>query len=109
MDEKQILEGISRKLKGNFGVSVENASKLQLYKAVSSLARDQIMEQWIDTNNKVEKNKNKVVYYLSLEFLMGKFLGANLIALNEYQNFKKALKKYLKENYTKNEICQILN
>ncbi len=93
MDEKQILEGISRKLKGNFGVSVDNASKLQLYKAVSSLARDQIMEQWIETNKKMEKNKNKVVYYLSLEFLMGKFLGANLIALGEYSNFKKALKK----------------
>ena len=60
MDEKQILEGISRKLKGNFGVSVENASKLQLYKAVSSLARDQIMEQWIETNKKMEKNKKRL-------------------------------------------------
>ncbi len=93
MDEKQILEGISRKLKGNFGVGVENASRLQLYKAVSMVARDQIMEKWIETNKKAEKQKNKVIYYLSLEFLMGKFLGANLIALNEYDNFKNALKK----------------
>ena len=93
MNEKQILEGITRKLKGNFGVSVENATRLQLYKAVSSLARDQIMEKWIETNNKTEKNKSKVVYYLSLEFLMGKFLGANLIALGQYDTFRNALKK----------------
>ncbi len=93
MNEKQILEGITRKLKGNFGVSVENATRLQLYKAVSSLARDQIMEKWVETNNKTEKNKSKVVYYLSLEFLMGKFLGANLIALGQYDTFRNALKK----------------
>ncbi len=93
MNEKQIIEGISRKLKSNFGVNVENASKLQLYKAVSMLARDQIMEKWIDSNKKIEKSKSKMVYYLSLEFLMGKFLGANLIALNEYDNYKSALKK----------------
>ena len=92
MDELQILEGVSRKLKGTFGVSVDGASKLQLYKAVSMLARDQIMEKWIETNKKLEESKSKVVYYLSLEFLMGKFLGANLIAINEYDNFKKALR-----------------
>ena len=93
MNEKQILEGISRKLKSNFGVNTENASKLQLYKAVSMLARDQIMEKWIDSNKKIDQSKSKMVYYLSLEFLMGKFLGANLIALDEYDNYKSALKK----------------
>ncbi len=93
MNTNQIIEGITRKLKGNFGVSVENASKLQMYKAVSMLARDRIMEQWIDTNRRITENKSKVVYYLSLEFLMGKFLGANLIALGEYDNFSKALKE----------------
>ena len=59
MIEKQIIEGVSGKLKSNFGVNVENASKLQLYKAVSMLARDQIMEKWIDSNKKIEKNKKK--------------------------------------------------
>lgn len=91
MDKEQIINGLTRKLKGNFGVSIENASRLQLYKAVSMLARDEIMEQWIETNKKTEQNRSKVVYYLSLEFLMGKFLGSNLLALNEYDNFKEAL------------------
>lgn len=93
MDEKEIVEGLSLKLKGNFGVSIENASRLQLYKAVSMLARDEIMERWIETNKKRDENHSKVVYYLSLEFLMGKFLGSNLIALNEYDKFKRALEK----------------
>ena len=91
MDRQNILDGISRKLKGHFGTNVKNATRLQLYKAVSLLARDQIMEQWIDTNRRIEENKSKVVYYLSLEFLMGKFLGANLLALGEYENYKNAL------------------
>lgn len=93
MDEKKIIEGLTLKLKGNFGVSIENASRLQLYKAVSMLARDEIMERWIETNKKRDESHSKVVYYLSLEFLMGKFLGSNLIALDEYDNFKRALKK----------------
>ncbi len=91
MDKTQIIEGLSQKLKINFGVKVENASKLQLYKAVSMLVRDQIMDQWADTNNKIFENRSKVVYYLSLEFLMGTFLGANLLAIGEYDNFKNAL------------------
>ena len=91
MNKKDILQGVSRKLKNNFGVKLENATKLQLYKAVSHLVRDEIMEKWIDTNRKIEESDSKVVYYLSLEFLMGKFLGANLIALGEYDNFKQAL------------------
>ena len=91
MDQQSILEGISRKLKGHFGTDVKRATRLQLYKAVSLLARDQIMEQWIDTNRRIEEKKSKVVYYLSLEFLMGRFLGANLLALGEYENYKEAL------------------
>ncbi len=93
MDEKTILSQISDKLKGSFGVKCENATKLQLYKAVSMVARDQIMNEWIETNNKLKEKKSKVVYYLSLEFLMGKFLGSNLIALGQYDAFDKALKK----------------
>lgn len=91
MTKKQIIDGISRKLKGNFGVKIENATDLQLYKAVSFLVRDQIMENWIDSNKKRDEKKSKVVYYLSLEFLMGKFLGSNLISIGEYDNFRSAL------------------
>lgn len=91
MTKKQIIDGISRKLKGNFGVKIENATDLQLYKAVSFLVRDQIMENWIDSNKKRDEKKSKVVYYLSLEFLMGKFLGSNLISIGEYDNFRTAL------------------
>lgn len=91
METQDILNGISRKLKGHFGTNLKTATRLQLYKAVSLLARDQIMEQWVDTNRRIEEKKSKVVYYLSLEFLMGRFLGANLLALGEYENYKNAL------------------
>lgn len=104
MTKKQIIEGISSKLKGNFGVKIENATPLQLYKAVSFVVRDQIMEQWIESDRKRDKKQKKVVYYLSLEFLMGKFLGANLVALGEYENFKAALAS---ENISLEELEEV--
>ncbi|MBP5661814.1 MAG: glycogen/starch/alpha-glucan phosphorylase, partial [Clostridia bacterium] len=91
MNETQILDAIKSKLKSNFGVSLEQASRLQLYKAVSMTARDAIMERWIDTNKRIDESKSKVLYYLSLEFLMGRFLGANLLALGQYEAFSSAL------------------
>jgi len=91
MEINEIISGIKCKLKASFGVTVEQATKIQMYKAVSMLVRDRLMEAWADTNDRLITEKKKVVYYLSLEFLMGTFLGANLIAINEYDSFASAL------------------
>ena len=78
--EKQaIKQGVLNKLKRHFGRTPAEATQLQLYKAVSLAVRDEVMEYWQNASRKAEKNKNKVLYYLSLEFLMGRFLASNLV------------------------------
>lgn len=90
--EKQaVKQGVTGKLKRHFGRTPAEASPLQLYKATSMVVRDEVMEYWQSANRRAEQNKNKVVYYLSLEFLMGRFLASNLIALEKYDLFKQAL------------------
>ena len=90
--EKQaIKQGVLNKLKRHFGRTPEEATDLQLYKAVSLAVRDEVMEYWQNSVHKAEANKNKVVYYLSLEFLMGRFLASNLVALEKYDQYSQAL------------------
>jgi len=63
------------------GVSVEEASAEDCYIALSYLIRDQIMKRWVQTSRANDKNKKKQVYYFSLEFLLGKMLENNIMAL----------------------------
>lgn len=90
-EKNQIKKSFAEKLKRQFGKSIENATTLQRYKAVAMTVRDEIMESWLASVNRVNTEKKKVVYYLSLEFLTGKFLGANLTALGKYELYRAAL------------------
>ena len=90
-EKNHVKRSVSEKLKRQFGKSIETASTLQLYKAVAMTARDEIMEHWLTSVNRVTEEKKKVVYYLSMEFLTGKFLGANLTALGKYEIYRDAL------------------
>ena len=90
-EKNQIKKSVSEKLKRQFGKTVKTASDLQIYKAVAMTVRDEIMDNWSATTAKYTENKNKVVYYLSMEFLTGKFLGANLTALGKYDIYTEAL------------------
>jgi starch phosphorylase len=61
--------------------SLESASADQLYAALAATVRDVLTDKWIASNEKYEKDDVKVVYYLSMEFLMGRFLSNALISL----------------------------
>ena len=69
------------RLEGSRGVSVEEALPMDCYIALSKLTRDQIMKKWVQTASYNYENKKKQVFYFSLEFLLGKLLKRNLIAL----------------------------
>ena len=70
------------KLEAVRGISIEDASVDDCYIALSYLIRDQIMKQWTQTATKTyKKEKNKQVYYFSLEFLLGRMLERNILAL----------------------------
>jgi len=64
------------------GISVEEATLDDVYIALSYLIRDQVMKQWTQTASRnYKKEKRKQVYYFSLEFLLGRMLETNLLAL----------------------------
>ena len=60
---------------------IEEATPQQVFQAVSYAVKDDIIDRWIATHKEYEKKNVKTVYYLSMEFLMGRALGNNLINL----------------------------
>ena len=69
-DKDSIKESIIGKLQRYNGRSIEDASEQQIYKAVASTVRDQIMQKFIVSREERKSNKSKRLYYLSVEFLM---------------------------------------
>ena len=82
------------KLEVSRGVSVEEASVEDCYIALSYLIRDQLMKRWVQTGRANEKNKKKQVYYFSLEFLLGKMLQNNILALGLDEVCEETLKQF---------------
>ena len=70
---------------------IEEAAPQQVFQAVSYAVKDDIIDRWIATHKEYEKKNVKTVYYLSMEFLMGRALGNNLINLTYYDAVKEAL------------------
>ena len=71
--------------------SMEDATPKQIFTAVAYAAKDSIVDAWIATQKEYDKEDPKTVYYLSMEFLMGRALGNNLINLTFYDEVKEAL------------------
>ena len=71
--------------------TIEEATQEQIFQAVSLAVKDVIIDNWLLTQKQYEKDDPKIVYYLSMEFLMGRALGNNLINLCAYDEVKEAL------------------
>lgn len=71
--------------------SMEEATPQQIFQAVSYSIKDAIVDHWMTTQEEYEKQDPKMVYYLSMEFLMGRALGNNIINLQAYKSVKDAL------------------
>ncbi len=71
--------------------TLEEASDQQIFQAVSYAVKDAIVDQWLKSQKEFERQDPKMVYYLSMEFLMGRALGNNMINLQAYKAFEKAL------------------
>ena len=89
--KQEILNAVSEKLRLHFGRTVEEATENHLYKAVALVARDEIVGKWAATRSARVKQHKKRVYYLSIEFLIGRSLGCNLINLCQDKAFAAAL------------------
>ena len=91
---KDIEERISEALSRNFSTDFENADRHQMYQAVVISVRDQLLEKRKSFRNQVNKNNGKRVYYLCMEFLLGRSLKNNLYNLNETQAYHDVLEKH---------------
>ena len=76
-----------------FRREIEEASQQQIFQAVGYAVKDAIMDAWIATQREYDKKDPKIVYYMSMEFLMGRALGNNLINLTFYDEVKEALEE----------------
>ena len=92
-DKEGFKKEIATNVKTLYRKTLEEATPQELYQAVSYSVKDDIIDRWIATH-KVYREKNvKKVYYLSMEFLMGRALGNNLLNLGYYEDIKEALKE----------------
>lgn len=91
MSVEQAAEAIREKLSHNFGVSEKNASNEEYYKAVALILRDLMTTGRNEFIDNAAKTETKQVYYLSMEFLLGRSLKNNLFNLGLEETFKEAL------------------
>ncbi|MBR6909297.1 MAG: glycogen/starch/alpha-glucan family phosphorylase, partial [Lachnospiraceae bacterium] len=73
--------------------TLEEATPQQIFQAVSYAIKDQIIMSWMETQKAYEKEDPKMVYYMSMEFLMGRAMGNNLINMQAYKSVKEACKE----------------
>ncbi len=84
-------ESVKENVKFLYRKTLEEATQQQLFQAVSYTVKDVIIDNWLETQKAYDKQDPKIVYYMSMEFLMGRALGNNLINLTAYNEVKEAL------------------
>lgn len=90
-DKDSIKASIIGKLQRYNGRTIEEASNGQIYRALASTVRDQIMQKWMISREERMTNNNKRLFYLSVEFLMGRSLYTNILNLVSLDAYKQAL------------------
>ena len=90
--KKEVFKkSVKENVKMLYRKTIEEATQEQIFQAVSLAVKDVIIDNWLLTQKQYEKDDPKIVYYLSMEFLMGRALGNNLINLCAYKEVKEAL------------------
>ena len=90
-DKEEFRRSIIYTLKSQFRKKVADATPQEVYQAVAYAVKDIIVDDWIATHKEYEKEDSKTLYYLSMEFLMGRALGNNIINLMDYEPIKETL------------------
>ena len=90
-DKELFKRSVVYNVKTLYRKNMEEATPQQIFQAVSYAVKDQVITNWMDTQEEYEKKDPKIVYYLSMEFLMGRALGNMMINLQAYNDARDAL------------------
>ncbi len=92
-DKKAFKTEVANNVKSLYRRNIEEATQQQLFQAVSYAVKEVIVDDWIATQEQFKKDDPKRVYYMSMEFLMGRALGNNLINMTAYEQVQEALEE----------------
>jgi len=92
-DKELFKRSVLYNVKTLYRKNIEEANSQEIFQAVGYAIKDQIVDHWMDTQREYEKKDPKIVYYMSMEFLMGRALGNNMINLTAYNDVKECLEE----------------
>ena len=92
-DKELFKRSVLYNVKTLYRKTLEEATPQQIFQAVSYAIKDAIVDHWLESQKQYEEQDPKMVYYMSMEFLMGRALGNNMINLQAYKPVEEALEE----------------
>ena len=100
IDKAELKKQIIYNVKTLYRKTIDEATPQQVFQAVSYALKDDIIDQWIATHKEIERTDAKTLYYLSMEFLMGRALGNNILNLCAQNEVKAVSYTHLRAHET---------
>ena len=91
--KKEFIASVTENVKTMYRKTLKEATQQEIYQAVSLAVKDVVMDEWMATQQVIEKDDPKILYYMSMEFLMGRALGNNMINLLCYDDVRETLEE----------------
>ena len=92
-NKTEFIEKVEKSVRNMYRKELKEANQQELFQAVSAVVKEVVMDDWMATQKAFDKQDPKIVYYMSMEFLMGRALGNNLINMKAYTEVKEALEE----------------